>query len=49
MDIRTSFRRWASYRQTVKQLRALSARQLRDLGITRGDIKAVARDHAELL
>lgn len=49
MDIRTSYRRWASYRQTVKELSALNGRQLSDLGLTRADIKVVARDHSRLL
>ncbi len=49
MDIRTSYRRWASYRQTVKELSALNSRQLQDLGISRGDIAAVSRQHASLL
>ncbi len=34
---------WRSYRQTVIALSALSDRELDDIGITRGEIKAVAR------
>lgn len=49
MDIRASVRRWASYRQTVKNLSSLNNRQLKDIGITRGEIKFVARDRSSLL
>lgn len=34
---------WVKYRRTVSELSRLSARELSDLGITRGDITFVAR------
>ncbi|WP_081691353.1 DUF1127 domain-containing protein [Cucumibacter marinus] len=47
MSIRDSFRRWNTFRRTVRELESLDDRQLNDLGISRGDIRYVARDHAE--
>jgi uncharacterized protein YjiS (DUF1127 family) len=47
MDIRKTFRKWAAYQQTVRELNALDSRQLNDLGITRGDIQRIARDHVK--
>ncbi|MDB5623128.1 MAG: hypothetical protein JWR39_1691 [Devosia sp.] len=49
MDIRKTFRKWAAYQQTVRELTALDNRQLNDLGISRTDISRVARDHASTL
>ena len=46
MDIRKTFKKWAAYQQTVRELAALDNRQLNDLGITRADIKTVARGRA---
>ena len=46
MGIRKTFKQWAAYQQTVRELAALDARQLNDLGITRSDIQRVAREHA---
>ena len=45
MDIRKTFKKWAAYQQTVRELAALDNRQLNDLGIARSDITRVARDH----
>lgn len=42
------FRRWRRYRQTVRELEGLSARELTDLGIHRGDIGRVAREASRL-
>jgi uncharacterized protein YjiS (DUF1127 family) len=49
MGIRQTFKKWAAYQQTVRELNALDNRQLSDLGITRTDIQRVARDHARTL
>lgn len=49
MGIRTTFKRWTAYQQTVRELTALDNRQLSDLGITRNDIGRIARDHARTL
>lgn len=49
MDIRKTFKKWAAYQQTVRELAALDNRQLNDLGISRTDISRVARDHAASL
>lgn len=46
MGIRKTLRRWATYQQTVRELSALGNRELNDLGIARGDIERIARDHA---
>jgi uncharacterized protein YjiS (DUF1127 family) len=43
MDIFGRFRDWRAYRQTIKELSALSNRELNDLGISRADIPYVAR------
>ncbi len=34
---------YAQYRRTVRELSALDSAQLRDIGLTRSDIRAVAR------
>jgi len=49
MGIRKSFQKWASYNRTVRELSALDSRSLNDLGINRGDIVRVARDHANMI
>lgn len=43
MGLRQSFNRWRQYRQTCNELGRMDDRELRDLGITRGDIPFVAR------
>jgi uncharacterized protein YjiS (DUF1127 family) len=42
------FRRWRRYRETVRELQGLSARELNDLGIHRGDIGRLAREASQL-
>lgn len=49
MGIRKTLQKWAAYQQTVRELNALGSRELNDLGITRGDIERIARDHASQL
>ena len=49
MGIRQTFKQWAAYQQTVRELAALDNRQLSDLGITRTDIQRIARDHARAI
>ncbi|SDG64797.1 DUF1127 domain-containing protein [Pelagibacterium luteolum] len=49
MGIRKTFQKWSAYQQTVRELNALGNRELNDLGITRGDIERIARDHAAQL
>lgn len=46
MSIRKTIKKWAAYQQTVRELNALGNRELDDLGINRGDIQRIARDHA---
>lgn len=46
MGIRKTLQKWSAYSQTVRELNALGSRELTDLGITRGDIERIARDHA---
>ncbi|RDE09308.1 DUF1127 domain-containing protein [Pelagibacterium lacus] len=49
MGIRKTLKRWSAYQQTVRELNSLGSRELNDLGITRGDIERIARDHAAQL
>lgn len=44
MNIARSFNAWRHMRRTENQLSRLSARELDDLGITRGDIAVIARN-----
>jgi len=44
--IRQKLAQFAAYQRTVRELNALTGRQLNDLGITRDDIKTVARTAA---
>jgi uncharacterized protein YjiS (DUF1127 family) len=43
MDIARSYKNWRTYRNTIAELDRLSNRELSDLGISRSDIRAVAR------
>ena len=43
MGIARTLRNFRSYRSTVNELNRLSQRELADLGISRADIPAVAR------
>ena len=43
MTIRQKLAQFAQYQRTMRELNALDARQLNDLGITKGDIKNIAR------
>lgn len=38
-----TFEKWAKYQRTVRELSALSRRELDDLGIARSDIQKIAR------
>ena len=49
MGIRTAFRRWNAYQQTVRELNSLDNRSLTDLGIARTDIPRIARAHVAQL
>ncbi|WP_127143509.1 DUF1127 domain-containing protein [Pelagibacterium montanilacus] len=49
MSIRKTFKKWSAYQRTVRELQALDNRELNDLGIIRGDIERIARDHASQL
>ncbi|MEL6793179.1 MAG: DUF1127 domain-containing protein [Pseudomonadota bacterium] len=42
--IRASFDAWVAYRRTVSALSALSDRELADIGISRSEIRSVARN-----
>ncbi|WP_316013889.1 DUF1127 domain-containing protein [Roseobacter sp. HKCCA0434] len=41
--LRSQFGKWRAYRATVEQLSARSEAELDDLGMSRGDIPAIAR------
>ena len=43
MTIRQKIAQFAQYQRTMRELSALDTRQLNDLGITKGDIKNIAR------
>lgn len=49
MSIRKTFQKWSAYQRTVRELNSLDNRSLNDLGISRGDIQRIARDHAGAL
>ena len=43
MAIRQKIAKFVAYRRTLRELSELDNAQLRDLGITRGDIRTIAR------
>ncbi len=43
MNIAKKIADYAKYQRTIRELNALDNRQLNDLGITKGDIRAIAR------
>ncbi len=43
MNIIGRINEWRSYRRTIRELSALSNRELTDLGISRSDIPFIAR------
>jgi uncharacterized protein YjiS (DUF1127 family) len=43
MNIARSYKNWRTYRNTLSELDRLSNRDLADLGISRADIRSVAR------
>jgi uncharacterized protein YjiS (DUF1127 family) len=45
MNIRQKISKFAQYRRTLRELSQLEDRQLRDIGITRADFKAIANGH----
>jgi uncharacterized protein YjiS (DUF1127 family) len=45
-SVKTAFVQYRLYRQTLSELHALSARELDDIGLTRGMITRVALDTA---
>lgn len=46
MNIVEGFKRYMAEVKTQRELESLSQRELNDIGISRWDIKKVARDHA---
>ena len=46
MTIARTLNNWRKYRQTVTELGRMSNRELNDLGISRADIRTVARASA---
>jgi len=47
MNMFRSFNNWRRYRTTVNELSRLSAHELNDLGISRGEIATIARKAAQ--
>nr|WP_092497004.1 DUF1127 domain-containing protein [Faunimonas pinastri] len=43
-----NYRRWRRFQVTKRELENLNTRELRDLGINRGDISRIARDASRL-
>jgi uncharacterized protein YjiS (DUF1127 family) len=46
MTIRQKLARFATYQRTLRELRQLDAHQLADIGVSRAEIAALARDVA---
>lgn len=46
MNLIRNYRNWRRYRDTVTELSRLTNRELTDLGISRGEIRHVARKAA---
>ncbi len=46
MGILKSIQKWSAYHRTYRDLNALDARSLDDIGINRGDIQRLAREFA---
>ena len=44
--VKTKFKNWKQYQATVRELSALSSRELKDLGITRDEIQSIAKQHS---
>ena len=44
--LKSRYSTWKRYSRTVQELEALSSRDLADLGISRSDIRFVAKKHA---
>jgi uncharacterized protein YjiS (DUF1127 family) len=44
--VRAAAQRWVAYRKTLSELEQLGDRDLSDIGIGRGDIHRIAREHA---
>ena len=44
MNLKKAFKGWVDYQNTVRELSALSNRELNDLGITRSEIAKIARN-----
>ncbi|MBM3636923.1 MAG: DUF1127 domain-containing protein [Alphaproteobacteria bacterium] len=44
--LKTQLRRWARVRRTIHELSQLTDRDLADLGISRGEIRFIAKKHA---
>jgi uncharacterized protein YjiS (DUF1127 family) len=43
MNFSSAFKNWRKYRQTINELDRMSAHELNDIGISRSDIRRVAR------
>jgi uncharacterized protein YjiS (DUF1127 family) len=43
-DFVARFQRWREYRRTLSELEGLDSRTLRDLGLSRGELRRVARE-----
>jgi uncharacterized protein YjiS (DUF1127 family) len=46
MNVARTFKNWIWFRQTVSELGRMSARELRDIGVDRVDIRRIARGSA---
>lgn len=46
-DLRAGWTRYKLYNRTLREMRALSDRELADLGLTRGELRHVARRAVE--
>ena len=48
MNVARTLNNWRKYRQTVTELGRMTNRELNDLGISRSEIRSVARSAASL-
>ncbi|GAA5540031.1 MULTISPECIES: DUF1127 domain-containing protein [Brucella/Ochrobactrum group] len=46
INLRTQFNRWMQYCENLRELESCSDRELSDLGLSRNDIRRVAREAA---
>jgi len=46
--LKEQYKKYRNYRQTYNTLQDLSDHELKDIGVTRGMIKRIAQEHADI-